>query len=574
MSAAQLERRGSWRVGSRRKAEAKQRAKKKRKAPAVRIPAPGKLSELIKTVPNFDPFIDAGDCHFDEKKARAAIDFFHKRLVLVEGRDSGKPFILAPHQQAEIANLYGWRKPDKTRRFREAYISEARKNGKTTRIAGMVLYELAEPVEEGSQVYSAASRRDQAKLVFRQAAQMAQRAPSIKSALRVWKHSIVNIADEMTSYQAISAEATGAHGYNPQFVAIDEFHLQESRDLYDALKSGMGARDQPLLVSITTAGHDRESICHETYRHAKAVMRTDDSRVSDPGFFPAIYELGEQEDWTDQSLWAQANPNLGVTVKLSFLQESFLKAQSNPALQNVFRQLHLNQWVQQAVRWLDLREWDLCKNTDPPPTGVKAFAGLDLGISRDLTAFSVVLRVGQKYIVRPHFWIPSDNLEERVRRDHVPYDRWAAAGLVTLTPGRTTDYGIVRAGINEIAKQHRVKQIGYDPYNADQLARELGEGDGFEMILIRQGFISMSEPSKLLDKLVLDTNLHHDGNPVLRSHAENAAIRRDPAGNIKPDKESATGRIDGIVATVMALKLASMDSGKRSVYATRGLQQV
>lgn len=549
---------GSWRANKYRKEAAQKREKKP--VPAIRVPDPAKLDELIKTVPGFDPFIDAGDCQFIETKAREAIDFFHKRLVLVEGRDSGKPFILQPHQQARIANLYGWRRPDGTRRFREAYISEARKNGKTVALAGMVAMELAEPVEEGSQIYSAASERNQARLIFRQVSQMVQRSEDLKGILRVWKHSVVNLADELTSYQALSAEATSAHGLNPQLVAFDELHLQKNRDLYDAFKTGMGARDQPLLASITTAGHDRNSICYEVYAHAKAIMdySKGEDRLRDPEFFPAIHEVGEEEDWTDESVWAKANPNLGVTVKPEFLRSEFRRAQANPAAQNAFRQLFLNQWTQQSVRWIDLREWDLCKCSDPPPVGAKCFGGLDLGISRDLTAFVVVFKVGKRYIVRPHFWMPEDNLDERMRRDHVPYRRWADSGLITLTAGRTTDYGVVRAGVNEIANRYGLSQIGYDPYNADQLAKQLGEADGFEMVIIRQGFLSMSEPSKLLDKLILDTNIYHDGNPVLRSHAENAAIRRDPSGNIKPDKDSATGRIDGIVATVMALRLASL----------------
>lgn len=553
---------GSTQVSRIRKKQlAELRDAKRKSVPAIHIHDPGSLTTIITTVPGFDPYIDADDCYFDEKEARKAIDFFHHRLVLVEGRDAGKPFVLQPHQQARIANLYGWRRKDGTRRFREAYISEARKNGKTVALAGMVAMELAEPVEEGSQIYSAASERNQARLIFRQVSQMVQRSDDLKGSLRVWKHSIVNLADELTSYQALSAEATSAHGLNPQLVAFDELHLQKSRDLYDAFKTGMGARDQPLLASITTAGYDRNSVCYEVYRHAKALMDYSKGvdRVRDPDFFPAIHELDESEDWQDESLWVKANPNLGVTVKLDFLRAEFRRAQSNPASQNAFRQLFLNQWVQQAVRWIDLREWDLCKDENPPPVGASCFGGLDLGISRDLTAFVAVFRVGNRFIVRPHFWMPADNLAERIRRDHVPYDRWAAAGLITITPGRTTDYSIVRAGVNDISNRYGIQQIGYDPYNADQLARQLSEGDGFDMVIIRQGFISMSEPSKLLDKLILDTNIYHDGNPVLRSHAENAAIRRDPAGNIKPDKDSATGRIDGIVALVMALRLASLD---------------
>lgn len=543
-------------------------------SPAIHIPQPGNLIELIKTVPNYDPYIDAGDCIFDAPKAAAAIDFFHSRLVLVEGRDAGKPFELMRHQQAEIANLYGWRRPDGTRRFREAYISEARKNGKSTRVAGMVVYELAEPIEEGSQIYSAASRRDQAKLVFRLAAQMCQRSEGMKEILRVWKHSIVNLADELTTYQAISAEATGAHGYNPQFVVMDEMHLQESRDLYDALKSGMGARDQPLLVSITTAGHDRESICYETYQHARSVMRTGDNRVADQGFFPAIYELGEHEDWTDESLWCKANPNLGVTVKLPFLQEAFHKAQSNPALQNVFRQLHLNQWTQSAMLWLDMADWDLCKSDDEPPVGAKCYGGLDLGAKWDVTAFVLVFRVGKKFIVRPHFWIPSDNLAEHIRRDHVPYDRWAKAGIVTITPGPTTNYDYIRSEINRLGKEYKISGVGYDPAMCSQLAGQLGESDGFNMVLMRQGFLTMSEPAKFLEKLVLEADLVHDGNPMLRSHAEYCAVEVHRTGLIMPHKKQSQGRIDGIVALVMALRLATMDNVAGSVYDRRAVRSI
>ena len=580
MTAAQLDRRGSWRASKRRNEEAQRLDSKKKKsrasrAPAVHMPVPGKLEQLIKTVPGFDPYADADDCYFDPKKARAKLDFFEKKLVLVRGRFAGQPFALAPHQQAEVANLFGWFRKDRTRRFREAYVSEARKNGKSTRIAGIAVAELAEPTEAGSEIYSAASQARQARLVFRPAAAMIQKSPWLKARLRVWKHSIENLADPLTTYQPVTAEAHSAHGFEPQLVVLDELHLQQDRDLYDVFRGGMAAREQPMLISITTAGHDRESICYEVYGHAKAIMdySRGSDRLRDPDFFPAIYELGEKDDWTDRSLWRKPNPNLGRTVLESFLEAEFRKAQASRAKENAFRNWHLNQWVQQAIRWLDMREWDLCKCTEPAPKGAKCYAGLDLGITRDLTAFAMVFRLGQKFIVRPHFWLPDENLADRIRRDHVPYDRWAEMGLITLTHGRTTDYQVVRSKINELGRTHKIKQIGYDPYNADQISKELGESDGFDMVMIRQGFISMSEPSKLLDKLILDTNIHHDGNPVLRSHAENAAIRKDPAGNIKPDKESAAGHIDGIVALVMALKLASMDVGKSSVYARRGLQQ-
>jgi phage terminase large subunit-like protein len=577
-SASELERRKSWRAAGRRREEAiKLDAKKqKSRAPAIRVPVPGKLEELIKTVPGFDPYADAEDCHFDPKLAQKKLDFFEKKLVLVRGQFAGQPFVLAPHQQAEVANLFGWVRKDGTRRFREAYISEARKNGKSTRIAGITVAELAEPTEVGSEIYSAASQTKQARLVFKPAAAMIQKSPWLKARLRVWKHSIENLADPLTVYVPVTAEAHSAHGFEPQLVVLDELHLQPDRDLYEALKGGMAARRQPMFINITTAGHDRESICYEIYGHGKAIMDYSKGadRVRDPEFFPAIYELGEHEDWTDQSLWHKANPNLDRSVLLSFLQSEFRKARASREKENGFRNWHLNQWVQQAVRWLNMADWDLCKCTDPPPKGAKCFAGLDLGIRRDLTAFVRVFRAGQKYIVRPHFWIPSEDLEGRIKRDHVPYDRWAAAGLVTITTGRTTDYEQVRADINAFNKQHGIAGIGYDPANCDQLAKYLSEQDGFTMELIQQGFRQMSDPAKFLEKIVLECDLVHDGNPVLRSHAEHASIEVHRTGLIFPakDPKKSTGRIDGMVALVMALKLASLDTDKGSVYDRRGVR--
>lgn len=529
------------------------------------------MAELVRQIPGYDPFRDAGDCRFDAAAAKKRIAFFCERLVHVRGHLGGEPFIPEPWQQAIIANQYGWIRPDGTRRYREILETYARKNGKTTKAAGSALMEVVEPLEPGSEVYSAAASRDQANLVFSQAKGMVARDEELFAKLIVQHNAIINVEDELTTYKSISADAHTAHGFNPQYCVIDELHTQPKRDLVDALKTGMGARRQPQITYITTAGYDTNSICYEVVEYARKVR---DGSIVDPSFLPVIYEVPRDADWSDRSLWVLANPNLGVSVSESFLESEFLKAEKNPAYENTFRRLFLNQWVEQDTRWISVNTWKATgRDYDGKELeGRECFGGLDLSQTRDLTSLALCFppddREGNYRLLVWH-WICGENIADKEQQDRVPYRTWAEKGLVKITPGPVVDYTVVRDDILKLADKYRINEIAYDPYNATILVGELEKRDGITMALVRQGMITLSPMSKEFERLVLERRLEHNNNPVMLWQIGNAAVKRDDAGNIKPDKTNPRARIDGVVASVMSVGRAIVNVEAGSVYSSR-----
>jgi phage terminase large subunit-like protein len=316
------------------------------------------------------------------------------------------------------------------------------------------------------------------------------------------------------------------------------------------MTTSSGARRQPLCVALTTAGHDRKSICWEIWRYALAVR---DGAIKDPTFLPAIYAADPEDDWTKESTWRKANPNLGVSVKLEDLRVRCERAQNMPSEENTFRRLHLNQWTEQDTRWLRMDHW--AQGDKPCPVdlaGRECFAGLDMATTFDTTCFCLLFPLDDgTYWVQPHFWIPEENMRERVKRDRVQYDLWAKQGHLRTTPNNVTDYDQVRADINELAKKYNIRQVAIDRWNATQLATQL-QGDGLNVVGFGQGYGSMSAPAKQLEGLVVAGKLLHHS-PVLDWQASNVAIQSDHAGNIKPSKAKSTERIDGIVALTMAI---------------------
>lgn len=374
-------------------------------------------------------------------------------------------------------------------------------------------------------------------------------------------------------YQVLSAEAYTKHGLNVHGVVFDELHAQPTRELYDVMTKGSGdARMQPLFFLITTAGTDRNSICWEIHQKAEDILK---GRKIDPTFYPVIYGIDDNDDWTDERNWYKANPSLGVTVDIDKMRDAFNSAKDNPAEENLFRQLRLNQWVKQSVRWMQMDKWDACAfpvNADEL-RGQICYGGLDLSSTTDITAFVLVFPPQDeedKYQVLPFFWIPEENLQSRVRRDHVPYDVWERQGYLKTTEGNVVHYGFIEAFIEELGTQYNIKEIAFDRWGAVQMVQNL-EGMGFTVVPFGQGYKDMSPPTKELMKLVLEGKIAHGGNPVLRWMMDNIYVKTDPAGNIKPDKEKSTERIDGAVALIMALDRAVRHQNRGSVYDNRGI---
>ena len=469
-----------------------------------------------------------------------------------------------------MGNLFGWKRSDGRRRYREAFIAVPRKNGKTELAGGLGCLLTFADGEPAAQVYCAAADREQARLVFHAARTMVQAEPELASRGRIYTNSIM-VESTGSVLKVISAEAYSKHGINAHGIIIDELHAQPDRELVDVLTTSTGARRQPLIVSITTADFDRESICNEKYDYACKVR---DGALNDPAFLPVIYEAAREEDWTNPAVWAKANPNLNVSVSSEYLAREFRRAQETPTYENTFRRLHLNQRTQQDVRWLSLEAWDA--NAGPPIldaalTGRPCWAGLDLSTTTDVSALVLLFPDADGGVtVRPWFWIPGDNARKRERRDRVPYETWSREGLIETTPGNVIDYDYIRAKINELGKRFKIREIAIDPWNATQLAIQL-QGDGFTVVTFGQGFKDMSAPTKEWEKLVLSCKLRHGGHPVLRWMAGHVAVETDAAGNLKPSKKRSTDRIDGLVAGIMALGRAMLDRKPPCPYERRGL---
>jgi len=509
--------------------------------------------------------------YFDEQAATVAVRFFERLLVHSKGEWAGQPFGLQPWQRDDIIRpLFGWKRADGTRRYRTAYIEVARKNGKSTLAAGLALYLLFADGEAGAQVYSAAVDRAQAAIVFDEAKNMVAASPELSRRSQVYKRSIT-VESSKSAYHVLSADAYSKHGLNPSAVIFDELHAQPNRDLWDVLKTGMGARRQPLMVAITTAGFDRNSVCWEQHEYARQVLA---GVVEDPTFFGYIAAADETDDWQDPATWRKANPSLGVTVKEEFLANEARLAVETPAYENTFRRLYLSQWTQQETRWLPLEKWDACAEPVDAEAlrGRPCYAGLDLASTTDIAALVLVFPDDDdpvRYDVLPFFFIPGDNILDRVRRDRVPYDAWARAGLVIATEGNVIDYRAILAKLDELALTYGIRELAYDRWGATKLVQDIQDG-GLEVVPFGQGFASMSPPTKELLNLVLGGRLRHGGHPVLRWMANNMVVRTDPAGNLKPDKGKSTEKIDGMVALIMGLDRATRRAGD-SVYDRRGL---
>jgi phage terminase large subunit-like protein len=486
-------------------------------------------------------------CSLDQTAADLAVRFFQENLTHSKGELGGKPFILEPWQQDYVRQLFGTMSGG-VRQYRTSLLAIPRKNGKSTLCAGIAL-KLMFDGEPGAEIYSCAADRDQARLVFEMAKVCVENSPKLRTRLRVFRNSIVR-EDTHSTYKALSAEAFTKHGLNAHGIIFDELHAQPDRELWDVMTTSTGARRQPLCVAITTAGFDRKSICWEIWRYALAVR---DGAIKDPTFLPAIYAADPEDDWTKEETWRKANPNLGVSVKLEDLQVRCQRAQDMPSEENTFRRLHLNQWTEQDTRWLRMDLWAQGDQACPVDlTGRECFGGLDMATSFDTTCLCLLFALDDgRYWAEPFFWIPEENMRERVKRDRVPYDMWHRQGFLRTTPGNVTDYDLVRADINELAKKYNIRQVAIDRWNATQLSNQL-QGDGLNVIGFGQGYGSMSAPAKRLEGLVVGGKVLHRS-PVLDWQASNVAVQSDHAGNIKPSKAKSTERIDGIVSLTMAL---------------------
>lgn len=535
---------------------------------------------------------------FDERAAKVAIAFF-STLKHSKGEWAGRPVILEPWQQFVVWNVFGWKRDGSdvwvevtpqgtedtrhTRRFRTLYLEVARKNGKSTLAAGIGLFMLAADGEPGAEVYTAATKRDQARITHSEATRMVKASPALRRMVGVFKDNL-HIEGTASKYEPLGADANSMDGLNVHCFIADEVHAHRTRAVWDVLETATGSRRQPLGVGITTAGFDRQSLCYELHDYAVKVVS---GVVEDDSFFGLVYTLDpvpEEEqkvkgkwDWTNEAEWVKSNPNLGVSKKWDDMRRKCLRAKQMPAAQNAFLRLETNVWTQSVTKWIRWDKWAGCGGPVDPDglRGRECYGGLDLSSNIDTTSYVLVFPPvveGDPYLVLPRFFIPEDNIHERVERDKVQYDAWVRQGFLTATPGDVVDYEFVYAQMQDDAAAFDWKECAFDRWGADKVVQDLAEvfGDDF-MVQMGQGFASMNSPMMSFERLIIGGLLAHGNHPVLRWQADNLVVRMDAAGNVKPDKEKSIERIDGMVALVMALDRAMRHGGGGSVYEGRGV---
>lgn len=511
--------------------------------------------------------------YFDLASAQLVIDFFGL-LKHSKGEWAGQTIRLEPWQQFVVWVLFGWkREADNLRRFGTSYLEISRKNGKSTLAAGIGLYLLVADGEPGAEVYTAATKRDQARITHSEACRMVKASPPLRKRITIFKDNM-HIEASASKYEPLASDYNSLDGLNVSAAIIDEVHAHKSRDLWDVLDTATGARRQPLMFGITTAGFDRRSLCFQLHEYTAKILN---GIIEDDTFFGMIFTLDEGDDWEDEATWIKANPNLGVAKKLLDMRRKANRAREMPAALNTFLRKELDIWTQSETKWVNTEFWKAC-GAAVDPNGLRGrtcYGGLDLSSTIDISAFILVFppqTEEDETRVLCRFWIPEDSMLERSRRDRVPYDVWVRQGFITATPGNVIDYSWIFAQIDEDAQSYDLQEIAFDRWGATRIIQAIEE-KGLTCVQFGQGFVSMNPPMKELEKLILSRKIAHGNNPVLNWMADNLVAREDAAGNIKPDKEKSIEKIDGMVALIMGLDRAIRHGGSsgKSVYDERGL---
>ena len=501
---------------------------------------------------------------------------FINQLCHTKGEWSGKPFELFSWQEQIVRDVFGIvDRETGFRQFRSVFVELPKKQGKSELAAAIALYLLCADNEEGAEIYGCANDRKQAGIVFDVAKDMVLMNPTLRKTCKtIESQKRILFFPTRSFYSAMSAEVTTKYGLNVHGCIFDELLGQRDRELYDVMTSGSGAaRRQPLNFVITTAGRDRTSICWDI--HSKAVDIIEGRKI-DSTFYPVVYCAPDDADWTDEEVWKATCPSLSKTVSMEFMRNQCESAKQDAAEEMNFRQFFLCQWIYSATRWLPMDKYD--KGKEPINVealkGRKCYGGLDLASTNDIAAFVLVFPPDDaqgKYVILPFFWIPGENIPKRVRNHRVPYDRWVREGHLNATEGNVIHYEFIEQKILDLRGIYEIQEVAYDPWGATQMIQRLENMSGIDYVRFRQGYQSLSPPSKEMFRLVLDEKIQHGGHPVLRWMFNNVFIETDAAGNIKPSKEKSSEKIDGAVAAIMALDRAQRQENRGSVYDTRGL---
>ena len=510
--------------------------------------------------------------YFDPEAGLRVIDFF-QFLRHSKGEWAGQVITLEPWQQFDIYMIFGWKKIENDmRRFNTAFEFTARKQGKSTKASGIGTYLFGWDNEPGAEVYSAATKKDQARIVHGEAMRMVAASPLLKKRVTVYKDNL-NIPGTASKFEPLASEDDSLDGLNPHGIIIDELHAHKNRQLFDVLDSATGSRRQALLYMITTAGFNKTGIGMEMYDYGRRVLEGFDVEggTKDDSYYAAIFELDKDDDPFDESVWIKANPNLGVSCKIDDLRQKALKAKNNPAALNNFLCKNMNKWVSQEIRFIPMDRWDLVKDVPVEPEGI-CYGGLDLARSIDLVAWVLVFpKEDGTFHVLARFWIPGKNIKEKSTKDRVDYEAWEQQRHIMLNDKDTVNYDWIFEQIDSDAQKYDIAEIAYDRYGSEAIISKLDDM-GMTVVPFGQGFTSMNAPTGELLKLVLEEKIIHGSNPIMRWNADNLIVETNAAGQIKPSKKKSTQKIDGMVALIMALDRALRNSGGgTSKYETEGL---
>lgn len=493
---------------------------------------------------------------------------FIEALPHIKGPKAGRDIELEPWQCFKLTTTFGWvHKDTRKRRFRRAYLEEPRSNAKSTVSSGVGLYMVSADSEAGAEVYSAATTRDQARIIFADAQHMARKRPALCNdlGLEVLAHAVVQMSSA-SKFVALSSEGNTLDGLNIHCALIDELHAHKTRDVYDVIETGCGKRDQSLLWTITTAGSDRSGICYEIRSYLIKVLT---GVVEDDSFFGCIWAADEADDWTQESTWIKANPNWGVSVQPEHIAQLAHKAMQMPAAQNNFKTKHLNLWVNADVAWMDMRAWDRCGDTSLDIVnfyGLACYIGLDLATKTDIAAKVRLFPIKQNgethYYLFATYYLPEAAAQDGRNSQ---YSGWEIEGRLITTPGEVLDFERVRADLSEDSKRFQVREIPFDPWQATQLAQQMMQ-EGAPMVEYRNTVANFSAPMKEVDALVRSGRLHHDGDPVMAWMISNVVCHLDAKDNIYPRKERPENKIDGVIALITALGRAMHSEDDSSLF--------
>ena len=508
---------------------------------------------------------------FDLAAGLRVIEFVEGYCRHYKGEWAGKPMLLENWQKVILLEAFGWMREDGFRVHRTMWLELGRKNGKSALAAALGVYLLVADGEQGAEVYSSATKRDQARIVFQFAKEIVNQSPRLSEHIKVQRTNM-SVMRTRSKFEPLSSEGDTLDGLSPHGTIIDELHSHRDRSVYDKLITAQASRRQPMSVCITTAGiYDPERIGWQLHEHGVGLLN---GTVEDDSWFVWISAADKGDDPYAPETWQKANPNLSVSIYPDFIEQRASEALSQPSSLNAFTRLHLNQWTQQIERWLDMNHWDACNhevNLDELE-GRECYMGLDLSSKLDLTALALIFPPTDDDLWRlwVNCYIPRESMAERERVDRIPYSMWEREGWITPTDGDVIDYTWIERDIVELSERFNVQEVAYDPWSAQQTALRIRDDMGLPVVPIRQGFMSLSEPTKEFERLVVSGKLAHGGNSCLAWQANNVTVRHDPAGNIKPDKGQKTHKIDGIAASIIGLARASLWDGG-SVYEDEGI---